>query len=82
VLAAGALTLVTFAGHQNLRGEDLGAEPRADLDWETIAEVQEALASAAAASLLPAPAEQGGQGTGGTWVPLTGLERASRSIYW
>jgi hypothetical protein len=78
--------VVSFAGHQNLRGEDLGAEPSADLDWETMTEVQEALASAAAASLVPSsgpgPAEQGGQVTGGTWVPLTGLERASRSIYW
>lgn len=72
--------MVSFAGHQNLRGEDLGAEPAADLDWETMTEVQEALASAAAAS--PVPAEQGVQVTGGTWIPLTGLERASRSIYW
>jgi hypothetical protein len=80
VLAAGALTVVTFAGHQNLRGEDLGVESRADLVRETMTEVREALASAAAVS--PVSAERGGQATGGTWIPLTGLERASRSIYW
>ncbi len=70
--------VATLAGHSSPRGESL-EEKRASMSWATNTDVQEALSSAA--ERLPFRAD-GEQGIGGTWIPLTGLERASRSIIW
>lgn len=66
---------VTFLGHTNLRGEELrvGSEPPAFTRWQDSREVAEALAS----ELSPEAVMQSG-----SLIPLTELERASRSIYW
>jgi hypothetical protein len=79
VLAVGALTVTTFAGYSNLRGEILSEERAVESDWQLNPVVQAALAQVADLSSL---SSGGDGGQGGTWVPLTGVERVSRSIYW
>jgi hypothetical protein len=76
VLAVGALTVTTFAGYSNLRSEILSEERAAGADWQRNPLVQAALADQSSVS------SGGDVGQGGTWVPLTGVERVSRSIYW
>ncbi len=79
LLAILVLMVATAAGHSSPRGESLEGERKASTSWASNSDVQEALSSAAELSLLRADGEQG---IGGTWIPLTGIERANRSIFW
>lgn len=76
VLAVGALSVVTFAGHHELEGDDVAAAelPMAAAPSELDLLLRQAL-------VLDSP-EELSLGKSGIWIPLTELERVSRALSW